>query len=90
MRQEFVSVIRRLQASRNRPAQRLLDVAYGPGARALRAQCAGILLGRKVPASAKEVQWHNFRALLFAEAGVVGSCQAEENARLEELAATVG
>ncbi len=86
--QAFEWVVRHVAKHRSRPSVRLLDVLYGPQAKALRTVIAAMLLGRKVTGSDKEAGYNNLRLRLMHAAGItVGlSCTAVEDVEFERRA----
>ncbi len=83
----LLAALRRVEAEKHSPGQRLLDAAYGPQAKACRRDALRLLLGRE-PKPA-EVQWGNWRQAMLEALVVdkVGRCVAERDAAFEEAAA---
>lgn len=77
-------VVHHIAKFRSRQSVRILDVIYGPRAKALRTQVAAMMLDRKVTGSDKEAQYGNLRKALLGAAGVIGNCIALEDAAFEE------
>ena len=83
---KIIRVLNLISLSRSRPSIRLLDVLYGPISQPLRADVAGMLLGRKVTKSSKEAQYGNLRKALLSAVGASGNCIASEDADFEDKA----
>lgn len=82
-------IIRHIAACRPRLSVRLLDVIYGPDAKALRTTVAAMMLDRKVTGSDKVAQYGNLRAALLQMLGATGGCKAAEDAHFEERARVI-
>lgn len=80
-------VLALIAAHRDRTSKRLLDVIYGPEAKAIRQACACKMQDKLVTGSHPSVQYGNLRLALIAAVGAQGNCKAAEDADFEKLAA---
>ena len=74
------------QSGRTMHGNRLLDRAYGPHARTLRAKCAELVTGTPVSKSAKIVQWGEWRRLMLAQLEITGEAIVVEDHEFERVA----
>lgn len=79
-------VLKHITRFKSHPSVRFLDAIYGPQAKPLRANCAAMLLDRKITASSKEAQYGNLRKMLLEKLNIVGTCKADEDSQFEAKA----